>query len=413
MKCNVLRLPLLLILLSGLIANAADWPQWRGPGRDGISDETELLGNWDSGGPPLKWSIETEGEGYAAVSVAGNRVYVTGSTGKGDERTGILYALNPATGEEVWAVPYGSEWGKNYSMSRSSPIIEDGKIYIYSGTGIAACIDEKDGKLLWQVDTFAKYSGQNVRWGIAESPLLYKGKMICHPGGTDSAVVALSAESGSLSWRTQGISEKSSYCSPLVATVDGKPTLITQTENNVLGIDPETGALLWKFAHRNKYGVHPNTALVIGNDKVAVSSGYGFGTQLLQIKGGKVSMLWHAKELDSHFHGILLLNNQIVGCDGKGRGLVALSIEDGSVVWRDSSIKKASLTYADERLYAHDEKGKNVSLLEIKPNGAALAGQFPIEAGEGPHWAHPVVANGTLFIRHGRVLAAYDVRKKR
>lgn len=399
------------VALIGLTGStmASDWPQWRGPNRDGISTEPGLLATWPEGGPAKLWQVDLPGEAYASATVADNTIFVTGSSGGKSDRCGGLYALETKTGAIRWQTTYGPEWSSSYELARTTPTVVQDHVYIISGLGLVACMETKNGKMVWQVDIMARFKGQNIGWGIAESPLIYDNKIICHPGGPDAAVAALDARTGTTVWTSKGLSDKSAYCSPIVLNVDDRKQLITQTENNVVGIDPVTGAVLWKHGHRNQYAVHPNTPLVFDGNKVFVSSGYGYGAEALSIKGATAERIWHCKQADNHFQGFMLVGGRLI-CPGGG-SINCLDTQIGKVVYRVNETKKPQITMTTSGLIAYDENGR-VWLLDMRADNYTVKGSLKVDFGNGQHWSTPTVANGVLYIRHGKVLAAYDLRAK-
>lgn len=395
------------VLVAVVAAQASDWPQWRGPDRDGICKEKGLLTDWTL--PPKQvWLASLAGEGYASPVVADGVVYVTGSSGSGKQRAGALYALNAADGTLKWSCPYGPEWSDNYAGSRSSPTVAAGRAYLVSGRNQVVCIDVQDGHVVWTVDTIARFHGQNIQWGIAESPLLVGKTVICHPGGPDAAVAALDRDTGATVWTSKGLGDASAYCSPALLTLNGRKQIVTQTDHNVVGLDAETGKVLWTSPHRNTYGVHPNTPVAVGPDRVVVASGYGYGAECLRISDSGAERVWHVKAADCHFHGMLLIDGRLYLAGSKGP-LFCLNPETGAVLSRTDAVQRAALLGTETGLLAYDERG---SILLIKRSGdsCAVSGKLPVDFGSQQHWGYPVVANGVLYVRHGDALAAYDVK---
>jgi len=386
-------------------AVAEDWPQWRGPDRTGISKETGLLQSWPEGGPRPRWAVTSLGQGYGSVSVAGGTVYVTGADGS----KAVLYALG-LDGKDKWKAVFGKLFTKSYAVARCTPTVEGDRVYVYSSGGWAACFEASGGKKVWDLDTMRAFDGRNIRWGIAENPLIVGDLFLCQPGGPDAAVVALNKTTGKTVWTSKGLSERSAYCSPLLVRAGDRQVVVTQTEEHIVGIDVKTGKVLWKVHQRNRYAVHPNTPLFF-DSMLFVSSGYRHGSQLLRLSadGSKASQVWTEKKLDCHHEGVLRIDGYIYGCPSRGR-LSCLDPKDGKVLYTVEEVRKASITYAGGRLYTYDEKGGNVTLLEVSPKGYKVHGQFAMKAGSGKHWAHPVVANGTLYIRHGEALTAFDIK---
>ena len=396
-----------LVLFAASAASGDDWPQWRGPDRAGISKEKGLLQSWPEGGPGQLWAIETPGKGFAAPSVVGDTIYLTGSVGK----QGVLYALG-LDGEVKWQQLYGAEWTKNYPLARTTPTVEDSSVYVYSGMGSAACFDAKTGKPKWVLNTMAEFRGKNITWGIAESPLIVGDLFICHPGGPDAAVVALDKKTGETAWTSKGLSDRSAYCSPIAVQVGPTKVIVTQTEAHVVGLDAKDGKVLWKVPQRNKHAAHANTPLFFDN-LVYVSCGYGWGSQLIKLSadGRQAAQVWRERKLDNHHEGVLRIDGRIYGSNHRGR-FQCLDPKDGGILYRVGGVRKASIVYADGRIYAYDERGGVVYLLAVTPTEGKVVGSFKIDKGSGPHWAHPVVANGVLYIRHGQAFMAYDVKAK-
>jgi outer membrane protein assembly factor BamB len=166
------------ILLVGTVCVADDWPAFRGPNRDGKSAETGLMKKWPEGGPGLLWSVEGLGIGFSSVAVAQGCIYTTGML----EGEGFLFAYDPA-GNLKWKESYGSEWTGSYKGTRTTPTIDDNRIYVFSGTGVMACFEAGSGKKIWEVSTLERFEGKNIRWGMSGSPLLDGEKVYCTPGG--------------------------------------------------------------------------------------------------------------------------------------------------------------------------------------------------------------------------------------
>lgn len=387
---------------------AADWPQWRGPQRDGIVTETGLLPAWPEGGPKREWVVDTPGQSYSSPSVSGGVLYITGNVGKGKECRGELYAIDPASGAVKWSLDYGPEWGESYGMARSTPTLVGQRIYLVSGLGQVVCADTQ-GKMLWSVDTFAKLGGRNIGWGIAESPLVVEGVVICHPGGPDTAVAALDAATGATRWTSRGLGDKSAYCSPALAVLGGRKQIVTQTENSIVGLAFESGEVLWSHGHRNRHAVHPNTAIVFGEDRVLVASGYGYGAEVLRIDGPRAERVWLLPRLENHFQNVILHDGRAYSSnDG---GLHCFDPKDGREIFTAKEIKKAQIVLTPVGMVAYAGNGQ-ITLVRVRPDGYDLAGSFKVDFGNGEHWSTPVLSGGRLFVRHGRGLAAYDVKAR-
>ena len=396
-------------VLTGIVT-AADWPQWRGPDRDGISKETGILADWSQ--PPRRlWLVTTSGAGYAGPAVAGGVVYIASASGSGKTRIGILEARNATDGSLKWQCEYGPEWNSSYDAARTTPTVAAGRIYLISGLGRVVCVDAKDGQKVWAVDMFERFKGKNVQWGVAESPLLVDKKVICHPGAPDAAVAALDCATGETAWTTKGLGDASAYNTPALLTLNGRRQIVTQTAENVIGVDPESGAVLWKHPHKNKYSVHSNTPVAVGPDRVVVSSGYGYGAECLQIGADGARVVWQEKKADNHIHGMLLIGARLYLAASSGP-LFCLDPQTGAVLSRIEGVSRASIIGTEAGIVAYDETGGKIALIKLDGDKGQVAGSFPVDFGKQQHWSQPVLSDGVLYVRHGDGLAAYDLKAK-
>jgi outer membrane protein assembly factor BamB len=393
-----------------LSADAGDWTQWRGSNRDLIIVGEKLLPSWPEGGPQRLWQIDLPGEGYSEPVVVDGVIYITGSTGDKKARKGSLYALSAKDGALLWQNEYGPEWGVNFEFARTSPTVVGGLVYVIGGLGHVACVDAKSGKTVWSVDAHQVYGGRNITWGIAENALIYDGKVICQPGGPDASVVALDAKTGKLVWQSKGLGERSAYCSPALLTLNGRRQVVTMLEDHVVGVDAETGAPLWKHPHRNKYAVHPNTPVLCGKDRLFISSGYGYGSEILEIAGGEAKVAWKDAGSDNHFQGVAFYEGRIFSSGG-GR-LSCFDPESGRQVYCVDGAKKTSFCITPAGMITYDESNGKVMLVEVKPDSHKVISSFKVEYGNGQHWSSPVVANGVLYLRRGKGIAAYAIGAK-
>lgn len=391
------------------VAQAGDWTQWRGSNRDLIVTGESLLANWPEGGPQQLWQSELPAEGYSEPAVVGGTIFITGSTGDKKNRVGSLFALDAKTGAVRWRTEYGPEWGASFEFARTTPTVVGGLVYVIGGQGHVACIDAKDGKVVWSVDSHAKFGGRNITWGIAENALIYDGKVICQPGGPDTSIVALDAKTGSLVWQSKGLSERSAYCSPALLTIQGKRQVVTMLEDHLVGVDAENGTPLWSHPHHNKYAVHPNTPVLCGADRLFISSGYGYGSEIVEVAGGAAKPVWSDKRSDNHFQGVAFYLDRIFSSGGGN--LSCFDPASGRVVYTVEGAKKTSFCITPAGMITYDVTGGRVMLVDVKPDASRVISSFKIEYGNGEHWSSPVVANGVLYLRRGKGIAAFAVGK--
>ena len=402
-------------LATVLIASAAiagDSPQFRGPNRDGRFDEQGLMKTWPEGGPAVAWVAKGLGNGYSSVSVVGGKIY---ASGMGAEETGFVSILNAADGKVEKVIRYGKETTNDQAPGpRSTPTIDGNRLYILSGLGVAYCIDLTKGSVLWSVDLLKKFGGENNTWTLAESLLIDGDRVICTPGGVEGGVAALNKMNGETVWATKGINDKASYCSPTIVTHNGHRILLTETEKLVVGVNPDNGALLWTYPHKTEYDIHAVTPLY-SNGLVYFTGGYGSGGGALELSadGAAVTLKWEDKKLDCQHHGVVLVDGYLYGTGHKNNQLTCLEMATGKLMWQSKDVKQGDAVFADGLLYAYEgPKAGVVDLVKVSPTGMEMAGKLTVTEGSDKHWAHPVIANKVLYIRHGDALIAYSIAAK-
>jgi outer membrane protein assembly factor BamB len=401
---------LALLVLAG-VAHAGDSPQFRGPNRDGRFDEQGLLKAWPENGPPVAWVAKGLGSGYSSVSVVQGKIYVPGML---DDQNGYIFVLN-LDGTIERKIPYGKETLVEQAPGpRSTPSIDGNRLYIISGLGVVCCIDLTKGEKLWEVNIFERFRGENSTWSLAESLLVDGDRLICTPGGPDAGVVALNKMTGDTIWTTKGLSDKPSYCSPTIVDHKGGRILLTETAKLVVGIDAATGALLWTHDHPTEYDIHAVTP-IYKDGLVYFTGGYGSGSGALELSpdGASVTLKWTDKNLDCQHHGVVLVDGYLYGTGHNKAQLVCLKMATGKLVWSTKEIKQGAVVYADGMLYVYEgPKSGVVSLVKAVPAGFERTGKFTVTEGTNNHWAHPTIANGRLYIRHGDTLMAYNITGK-
>lgn len=392
-----------------LRASAADWPQWRGPSRTGVSDETGLLPQWPAAGPPLVWTARNLGEGYGSLAVSGDRVFVQGLR----NRQSIVSALALADGRSLWSKSLGAG-GENDRGSgpRGTPTVDGDRLYVLTENGDLACL-KHDGTEVWKRNILREFNGQNPPWLVSESPLVDGNRVIVTPGGRGAGLVALDKMTGTTLWATKDLSDEAAYASPIAADVQGVRTVMTFTAEAAVGVRAADGKLMFK--HRQVANGTANVATPIFSDnKVFFTSDYGTGGALLglRVENGEVRAqeVYFTREMQNHHGGVVLVNGYLYGFNNAI--LTCLEFATGRMMWRHRSVGKGAVTAADGRLYIVSEDHL-VGLVEATPSGYKELGRFPIEDLGAPSWAHPVVSGGHLFVRNGNLLMKYDVRARR
>ena len=388
---------------------STDWPQWRGPDRSGVSRETGLLREWPRSGPALAWSAAQLGAGYGSVAVAGDRVFVQGLK----NRQSVITSLDRSSGKAVWSVALGSS-GENDRGSgpRGTPTVDGDRVYALSENGDLVCLMAADGKVVWRRNILREFSGRNINWLISESPLIDGDRVIVSPGGRNAGMAALDKKTGATIWVSKELSDEAGYSSPVVADVQGVRTIMTLTGNAGIGVRATDGKLMWRYGN-----VANNTANITtpiySNGKVFFTSAYGTGGALLGLKASGESVsaqeIYFTRNMQNHHGGVVLVDGYLYGFNNSI--LTCLEFETGKVMWRDRSVGKGSVAYADGRLYVLSEDNV-VGLVEASPKGYRETGRFTIADQGWPSWAHPAVSGGRLYLRNQNVLASYDVRAR-
>lgn len=381
--------------------------QWRGENRDGIYNETGLLKQWPESGPELIWHFDDLGDGHSSAVVTTNVVYTSGTI----NGNGYLFALDHS-GKLQWKVEYGKEWVEDWEGVRSTPLVYNGKIYILSGYGKLTCLNALTGEKMWQKDLFKDYDGRNIRWGITENLLINGNMLYCTPGGITANVIALNKDTGNLIWKSKGNGEKSAYCSPLLIKLDERNLLVTMTENSILGIDAATGTLLWSHEQTNRYSVHANTPLY-KNGYLYCVSGYGKGGVMLKLNedGSSVTEKWRNRSMDDKIGGVILLNGKIYGASDSKKKWYCIDWNTGEELYSSRMITAGNIIYANGLLYCYGQSGE-IGLVEPKEDNFHLISKFEVPYGEKYHWAHLVIHNKKLYVRHGTSLMVYNIEKK-
>lgn len=393
-------------LLPDVVAQVAgDWPQWRGPNRDGISKETGLLKQWPDGGPPLVWKATGAGTGYSSLAVSDGRIYTIGL--RGDRE--FIIAFDVATGKQIWATPHGTAYRDSRGDGpRGTPTIDGDRLYALGGNGDLSAVDLKTGRIVWNINVLSKFGGENIQWGISESPLVIGEKLLVNPGGPGASIVALNKKDGSLIWKSQ--SDRAGYSSGMPVQIGSTTQVVFFTNNRAVGLDLKDGKLLWEYPRVANDVANVATPVVRGN-RVFISSDYGTGGGVVEIKAdGKASELYFTRDMKNHHSSSILIGDHLYGFSSSI--LTAMKFDTGEVAWRDRSVGKGSLVYADGHLYAYSENGV-VGLVEATPAGYREKGRFRIPQGSLPTWTHPVIAGGRLYLRDQDTIYAYDVREKR
>jgi outer membrane protein assembly factor BamB len=391
-----------LLCFLATLAQAGDWPQWRGPNRDGISPETGLLEAWPKGGPPLLWKIAGLGEGYSSAAIAADRLFIQGQ--RGDEEYVLAFDAN--TGKQLWRAHTGISFNESRGHGpRSTPTVDGERLYALAADGMLVCLDAATGKTIWGFNIVDHFHGNVPHWGISESPLVDGDRVIVTPGGSGAAVVALDKLTGKLLWQSQ--SGTAGYSSPMIYDAAGARKVVVFTSNAAMGLDLASGKLQWRYERVANNVANIATPIVHGGE-IFLSSNYGTGCVLLKTAAGDASEVYFNRNMQNHYSTSVLVGDYLYGFSTSI--LTAMKFETGEVAWRDRSVGKGSLIYADRHLYALGEDGV-VGLVEATPASYREISRFEISKGGYPAWSQPVISNGKLYLRDQDNLFCYNIKK--
>jgi outer membrane protein assembly factor BamB len=407
-------------------AHAADWPQWRGPQRNGKSPDTGLLGEWPEGGPPLEWRVSGLGGGFSSVAVAGKRIYTMGDLGDAQ----YVIALSRADGTHLWKTKVGPAWEHKYLGPRSTPTVDGDRVYVLTTEGDLYCLDAASGKEKWVKNLPADFGGKMMladgtyQWKFSESPLVDGKRIIVTPGAKDAALVALDKMTGKEIWRTalpelgENGADGAGYSSVVVSKAGGTKQYVQFLGRGVIGVDAKSGRFLWGH-NRIANNVANIATPIVHGDHVFASSGYGTGSALLKLspdgEGVKANEVYFlsADVMQNHHGGLILHEGYVYTGTGHNKGFpLCVEMKNGDVIWgpeRNAGTDSAAIAFADGRLYFRYQNGIMV-LVEATPAGYEERGSFTIPDVELQSWPHPVVIGGRLYLREQDNLFCYDVR---
>ncbi|HOF20465.1 MAG TPA: PQQ-like beta-propeller repeat protein [Bacteroidales bacterium] len=381
--------------------------RWRGPNAEGIYPGTGLLRSWPENGPEMLWSFEQLGEGYASPSISGGYIYIPTMI-KGE---GYMFKLS-ISGKEIWRVKYGSEFTRQYPGTRSSATIAGDLLYMLSGNGRLVCMDTGDGSLRWSRELTRDFDGVINRYGYNETVLVDGDRLYATPGGVRNNVIALNRFTGDLVWTCPGMGEKAAYCTPAVIRLPSRTLLVTHTESHILGIDIRNGNLLWSYPWANLRLEHQNTPLY-KDGLLFCLSGYGMGAVMLRLSpdGTSVSRQWFSQSFDNRMGAAVLINGYLYGSGHNDPSWQCYNWTTGEKMYSSRSLFMGAVISADGLLYCFSEKGE-AALVKPDPSGFEIISKMTVRGGSGPHWAHPVIHEGVLYIPRGKALMAYRISQK-
>ena len=412
-------LPLGLIVALQLAPLAAhDWPQWRGPQRNGVSEETGLLKEWPQGGPKLRWQLKDIGSGYAAPVVVGERIYVLGNEGLDNE---FIQALSTEDGARLWRTGLGKvgnpDQKPNFPAARSTPTVDGELVFALGSDGDLACVAASSGEVQWRKNLRTDFGGKPGDWAYSESPLIDGDLLVCTPGGFEATLVGLNKRTGETIWKTalpEG--DEAAYASAISVNAAGRKQYVQMLQKGLVGLDAQSGKLLWRYDQTiSKFNANIPTPIAHDGTVYSAGAGTGGGVVRIESKDGSITAEpgYFSPKMPTSIGGAVLVGEYLYGTSGQA--MLCVEFATGNVKWEERALGAGSLIYADDRVYLHAESGE-VGLVDASPEGYVERGRFrpPDAPGRaGPMekaWAYPVLAEGRLYVRDHGSLWCYDVR---
>ena len=411
-----LALAAALAVASTSVLPADDWPQWLGPDRDAVSDETGLLDSWPEGGPPVVWRRPI-GQGFSSVSVLGDRLFTLeaeGVTRDGlveDQSHEYVVAISAVDGTTIWRTRIDESFADaRGSGPRSTPTLDGDRLFVLSSPGKLTAVALDDGRLLWQRDLVGELGGELPLWGYSASPLVAGERVLIAGGGENHAILAFDRSDGRLIWHVG--SSPPSYSSPVIGTLAGVRQVVFLQGDRIVAVSPE-GEELWSHPWEVINRINVATPRLLPGDRVFVSTSYDVGAVVLQVTrsgdgGLEVRELWRNREMKNHFNGSVLAEGKLYGFDNAT--LECLDPETGEACWAHRGLGKGSLLLADGKLIVLSERGR-LALVAVDPTEYREISGFQLVRAR--TWTPPTLAHGRLYVRTEEELMQLDLRADR
>lgn len=382
------------------------WTNFRGPKRDGKYDEASVSTNWPSNGLHQLWK-QPVGIGHASFVVADGKAY-TIEQRRGQE---VVAAYDINNGHEVWT----QKWNAQFTDStgdgpRATPTWDQGRLYALGATGELRCLDANSGSVIWGKNILSDNAASNLPWAMAASPLIVDDKVIVLPGGSNGkSVVAYNKNTGAPVWKV--LDDPQAYVSPMLVELAGRRQIVVVSSYRVVGLAPENGALLWSYSWNTDNGINVSQPVIVNQNRFFISSGYGKGAALVEVKGSgnsfTASTVWENKNMKNKFNPSVLHNGYIYGLD-EGI-LVCLDVNTGERKWKDGRYGYGQVILAGDHLIVTSDQG-DVALVKASPDKYTEVARFTAVSGQ--TWNYPAIASGKLLVRNSNEMAAFDISGK-
>jgi outer membrane protein assembly factor BamB len=403
-------------------SSAGDWPTFRGADRSAVAKETGLLEKWPAEGPPVVWKAEGAGRGYSSLAVAGHRVFTLGDAPSvAEDEDEYLVSFDRDTGKVLWHSKTGEPWAKGketWQSSRSTPTVDGDRVYVLTAFGELICFDAADGSEKWRKSLPDDFGGEKAdNWGYSESVLVDGDRVVCTPGGPEATMVALDKESGELVWKATRPDEiGAGHSSIVISEVGGTRVYVQATGSGPLGVRASDGKVLWSYPIEKTTAVIPTP--IVRGDLVFYSIGYKRGGVLLQQIPGDDGQV-EIKEiypldvkLANKHGGVVLVGDHVYGDSDDAGILWCAELMTGEIVWkkRGSGKGSASVAAADGKLYIHFADGTMVLALADPKEYVEISSFTVPGSGDRPSWSHPVIVDGSLYVREQDQIVRYDIK---
>lgn len=396
-------------LLSGFFAIAllltpvygADWPVFRGPNADGISPERGINKDWNQKPPRVLWKVALSDKGWAAPSVAAGRLFIVDHQGNND----VVRALDAATGKDLWQYTYPDAEINRHGFTVNTPLVVDGKVYVYSRRGKIHCLRAETGEKVWSRDLGAEFPGDTPPWGFCLSPVADDSALILGVAGKTASAILLDKETGKTLWQAGAF--QVSYATPVVATLGGRKQYLFFGVDGLVSLDPAAGTELWRVPWPTKFGGKKGPTPVLVGERIFLATTEGGDTGFVDLAGGTPQVVWSHKEMQDHFPTPIYYHGRVYGSSDP-KFLVCIDPATGTILWKQETGQYTSVLGVDDTVIALS--GKTGDLIQIDataPEYKELGRCTPLG---GTSWAAPILSEGRLYLRNEKELACIDLK---
>jgi outer membrane protein assembly factor BamB len=403
-RCAFIGVAVTLLYIVVCSSIASDWPQYRGPNRNGVSDEKGWLDQWPANGPAIAWRAKV-GLGFSSIVVAKGRNCTAGHESGRD----TVFCFDAVTGNPLWKHSYKADLGDKFfeGGTTGTPSFDGDRVYWLSRWGDLFCFEAADGKIVWSKNIVEETKARIPTWGFTGAPLIHESLLVLNVG---DAGMALDKSSGKLVWKSAD--KDAGYSTPLPMQRGGEWLALLSNSENYLAVNLQTGQEAWRFRWLTEYGVNAADPIVSG-DQVFISTGYGKGATLINLASGKPDQVWKNKALRTQLNPAVLVDGYLYGADGDTTtkaALKCLELATGTEKWSQANFGSGAVIMADGKLIALSGAGE-LMVAPASPTSFQPVARAQVLGGK--CWTAPVLANGLIYCRNSRGdLAVVDVRRK-